>query len=74
MYLSETYRVPRSCRAVRVRAGMAWLTHAGRDIVLGEGESADLDGKRDIAVVSSVSELPLVLEMLAMEPRRSARR
>lgn len=53
---------------------MAWLTHAGRDIVLGEGESVDLDGKRDIAVVSSVSELPLVLEMLAMEPRRSARR
>ena len=74
MYPSETYRVPRSCRAVRVRTGMAWLTHAGRDIVLGEGEAVEVDGKRDVAVVSSVSGAPLVLEVLAMEPRRSARR
>ncbi len=65
LYPSETYRVPRSCHAVHVRTGIAWLTHDGRDIVLGEGESVELDGKRDAAVVSSVSGVPLVLEVLA---------
>ena len=65
LYPSETYRVPRSCHAVHVRTGMAWLTHDGRDMVLGEGESMELDGKRDVAVVSSVSGMPLVLEVLA---------
>lgn len=64
LYPAETYRVPRSCHAVHVQTGLAWLTHDGRDIVLGEGESVELDGKRDIAVVSSVSKVPLVLEVL----------
>ena len=70
LYPWETYRVPRSCHAVRVRAGRAWLTHDGRDIVLRDGESASLEGKRDVGVVSSLSRTPLVLEVLATARRR----
>ena len=70
LYPFEASRLPRACRAVRVRSGVAWVTHAGQDIVVREGETAHLNGGRGFAVASPLHGTPLILEVLTRQAER----
>lgn len=65
LYPGETYRLARSCAGVRVLEGIAWVTFAGTDIILGREEGTRFDAGRDFAVVSPLGAAPLVFEVLA---------
>lgn len=65
LYPSEISRLPQSSRAVRVRSGVAWVTHAGRDIVGRQGETISLEQGRGFAIASPLRGTPLVIEVLA---------
>jgi hypothetical protein len=71
LYQDEVYRLPEDCQAVRARSGRAWVTFAGRDIVLEAGQEARFGSGKDIAVVSCVGRAPLILEILGRGRRRS---
>ncbi|HSD85723.1 MAG TPA: hypothetical protein VLG46_17805 [Anaerolineae bacterium] len=57
-------------RGLRVRSGRAWVTLNGHDLVLKRGEEVALETRHDEAVVSSVGQAPLVIELLGEAPRR----
>lgn len=42
-------------------SGVAWVTLAGEDIVLTSEEKASLTSNEDFALVSALSDVPLVL-------------
>ncbi len=71
LYQGEVYRLPKSCRKIRVRSGLAWVSFTGQDVVLTCGEEAYLKPDRDFAVVSPVGHTPLVLEILGANRRGS---
>ena len=56
------YRVPRAYGRLRVRAGTAWVTEGGRDLILGRGEYAHF-GHRDSALVSAAAGQRLLIEL-----------
>jgi hypothetical protein len=64
LYRAEAYRLPRACRGIRVRSGVAWATFTGKDIILGCGEETYVTSGKDFVVVSAVGHTPLVLEIL----------
>ncbi len=63
LYPHELYRVPASYRRLRVVAGMALVTQAARDLVVGAGDMAALATGRDVALVSPLRNQNLVLEL-----------
>lgn len=71
LYHGEVYRLPETCRTIRVRSGLAWVTFAGQDTVLACGEEAGLGPGKDFPVVSALGHAPLVLEILGEERRGS---
>lgn len=71
LYRDEAYRLPRACRGIRVRSGMAWVTFTGKDIILGCGEETHVTSGKDFVVVSAVGHTPLVLEILGDTRQRS---
>jgi hypothetical protein len=68
LYHGETHRLLRSCLGVRVIEGVAWVTFAGTDFILGRDEETRFQAARDFAVVSPLGATPLVLEVLARSP------
>jgi hypothetical protein len=71
LYQGEVYCLPKACRKIRVRSGLAWVSFTGQDIVLACGEEAYLRPDRDFAVVSAVGHTPLVLEILGADRQGS---
>jgi len=71
LYQGEVYRLPKACRKMRVRSGLAWVSFTGQDTVLACGEEAYLGPGRDFAVVSAVGPRPLILELLGADRRGS---
>jgi hypothetical protein len=65
----ETYRVPSKYQGLRVRAGLAWITLSGRDLLLKRSEEMTLMPMDDFAVVSALGCTPLVIELLSEVPR-----
>jgi hypothetical protein len=63
LYPDELYRVPASYQKLRVVTGTAFVTQAARDLVLGPGHEAHLDGKADFALVSPLHSSQLILEL-----------
>ena len=59
----DVYRLPPSCRAVWVVSGRAWMTHAGEDIVLDQGDQTTFTRHKDPVVITSTGRVPLVLEI-----------
>ncbi len=59
----ELLRAPRGSRRLRVLSGAAWVSAAGLDHVLQEGECLDLAGARDGAVVSATRGGALLFEL-----------
>jgi hypothetical protein len=66
----EVYRLPEGSRGLRVVSGRAWLTFAGRDVILRRGDREDLAPGPDTALVSALGCKPLVLEVLGRRKRR----
>ncbi len=60
--IENVYTLPKTVTAVRVLSGQAWVTLLGEDIILYQGESTLLKPGNDGAIVSSLSDSPLVLE------------
>lgn len=60
--IENIYKLPKTVTTVRVLSGRAWVTLLGKDIILRQGESAVLKPGNDGAVVSSLSDVPLILE------------
>lgn len=59
----KVMRLPGDAQMVRVLAGQAWITQAGRDIVLATGEMCLLMPDRNGALVSPVGDLKLIMEI-----------
>ncbi len=74
LYRGETHRLARSCTGVRVREGMAWVSYAGSDLILGCGQKTLFQLGTDYGVVSSIGASPLVIEVLERSRHRSYRR
>jgi hypothetical protein len=63
LYKGELYRLPATSQGVRVLSGVAWVTVAGEDRLLGKDEQASFKLNHDIALVSALDPTPLVLEV-----------
>lgn len=61
LYEHEVFRIPSAYREVQVLSGVAWITVAGEDIILSYKEKASLALNKDEAIVSSLSDIPLIL-------------
>jgi hypothetical protein len=67
----EVWRVTADWRGLRVRSGRAWVSLKGSDLILSRGQEIPIDlAKKDVALVSAVGGLPLVMELLGEAPRR----
>jgi hypothetical protein len=64
----EVQQVKPDYRGLRVRSGRAWVTMNGRDLVLKRGEEIALEKRRDAVVVSSLGQVPVVVELLGEAP------
>lgn len=60
----EVFRLPPTSRGVQVVSGLAWLTVAGEDIFLRNGQRLWLVTPKDSVLVSAMGQTPLVLEVL----------
>ena len=60
----EVFRIPQVYQEFQVLSGVAWLTVGDKDIILQSGEKASLESKKDVAVISALGKMPLVLEVL----------
>lgn len=64
VYPGEVYRLPEVGQSVRVVNGQAWLSAQGRDVVLSENDELTLSASTEAALVSPLTEAPVVLEVL----------
>lgn len=60
----EVFRLPATSQGVQVVSGQAWLTVAGEDIFLKNGQRLWPLANRDSALVSALGQAPLILEVL----------
>ena len=60
----EVFRIPQAYRQFKVLSGVAWLTVGDKDIILHSGEKASLESKKDVAIISALGKMPLILEVL----------
>lgn len=63
LYANELYRVPSTYRQVRLRHGIAHISHQGKDFIVRPGEALRLERGKDIALVSPLHSESLVLEL-----------
>jgi hypothetical protein len=72
LYDREVLRLPFGSQGLRVRSGRAWLTLAGKDVILPSGETLRLAPRQETAIVSALGKAPLVLEILGDDRLRPA--
>jgi hypothetical protein len=60
----ELFRVPSGSKELHVLSGKAWITVAGEDIILNDGEKASLASNQGFAILSALGNMPLILEVL----------
>ncbi len=58
----EARRLPKTFRQFKVLSGCAWVSFAGKDSILIPGDTAAYDLNTDIAVISAMGHVPLVIE------------
>ena len=61
----ELFRISSTIQEVKVLSGLAWLTVAGKDIILQAGEKASIRSDKDIALVSALGEGDVSLVLTA---------
>jgi hypothetical protein len=59
----EAFRVPQAYREFQVLSGVAWLTVGNKDVILRSGEKASLESQKNVAVISALGKMPLILEV-----------
>lgn len=64
----EIYRLPALSGSIQVVSGQAWVTVAGCDIFLGQGERLAFHSKNEPVLISGLSRMSLVLEVLSHRP------
>jgi hypothetical protein len=60
----EVFRISSTCQEIQVLSGVAWLTAAGKDIILSAGEKTSLLSNEDSVLLSALGNVPLTLEIL----------
>ncbi len=60
---SQVFRVPSACRELHVLSGIAWMTLAGEDLILKAGEKAFFTSDKGSAILSTLGNVPLILEI-----------
>ena len=71
---NEVMPLPAGYRRLRVRSGRAWLTVAGMDLTMQRGQEVGLESKADKALISTLGELPAVVELLPAPSKADGRR
>ncbi len=61
--VGDVYRVPRHVRRIRIVSGQAWVSFAGKDIVLSPGQHMAFTPHEDVALVSGIDRASLVFEV-----------
>lgn len=69
LYPSELYRVPADYGLLRIKAGAAYVTHAGHDHILYENQELPLAHATDRVLVSSLGNEPVIFELFAPQTR-----
>ena len=62
LYRKETYRLPQACRKIQVLSGVAWMTVAGEDVFLTQGEKTSFTPGKGV-LISALGDTPLILEI-----------
>lgn len=66
---NQVFRLPKAYRNVQVLSGTAWITIDKQDIILRSGEKVSLPLSKNFAVISVLSKIPLILEVLTDEKK-----
>ena len=61
---NQVFRLPQSSHSVQVLSGTAWITIAGKDIILASNEAALLLPHQHIALISALNKQRLLLKVL----------
>jgi hypothetical protein len=61
---NELYRLEAPFRQIRVVSGTAYVSHNGRDNVMGKGQTQNFNTHVDFALVSASGNKPLIVEIL----------
>ena len=69
---NQVLKLPKAYREVQVLSGTAWITVDGQDIILRSGEKVSLPSSNNFALISALTPLPLVLEVLTQEKKAIA--
>lgn len=60
----EIFRIPVVCKELQIVSGVAWISVAGKDIILNAGETVSLADSDEVAILSALGDEPLSLEAL----------
>jgi hypothetical protein len=60
--VGEVLRLKRSIREIYVISGCAWVSYAGRDILLNAGDRTAFTSNQDVPVISAVGTSPLLFD------------
>ncbi|MEG4004901.1 hypothetical protein QUA41_06705 [Microcoleus sp. Pol11C1] len=58
---NEVYRLPQTHREIQVLSGIAWITLDQQDIILQSSEKASLPPSKNIALISALNNIPLIM-------------
>ncbi|MCC3404489.1 MAG: hypothetical protein JGK17_02665 [Microcoleus sp. PH2017_10_PVI_O_A] len=58
---NEVYKLPQTNREIQVLSGIAWITLDKQDIILHSPEKASLSPSKNFAVISALSNMPLIV-------------
>ncbi|MDF0556924.1 hypothetical protein [Kamptonema sp. UHCC 0994] len=64
---NQVFRLPKAYRDVQVLSGTAWITVDKQDIILRTGDKVSLPSSNNFAVISVLTKVPLILEVLTDE-------
>lgn len=59
----ELHRMRPPHTQLRVVFGTAYVSHAGRDIIVAAGDCATFDSASDVALISGLGKQPLIVEL-----------
>lgn len=59
----EVFRIPHIYQEFRVLSGIAWLTIGGRDLILHSGGKIVFESKQDVAIVSPLGKMRVIVEV-----------
>ena len=60
----EVFRIHHAYQELQVLSGIAWLTIGGRDLILHSGEKVEFESKKDVAIISPLGNMRLIVEVL----------